>query len=119
MYALTNQLCETFRLLEQTLASDAIKYQHGVKNVQAIIKSCLSGIGHLEAKLKQIESQEPRVLLPERRQLLHSLKASGKKLLYPFRKDTLAGLRCTITELRDNLGPALQALNMWVIQVLG
>jgi hypothetical protein len=40
------------------------------------------------------------------------LQRQGKKLLYPFKQGTLGKFRDSVSELRDNLVPALQALNL-------
>lgn len=113
-YESVEQLRGIFDALRVTLESNPLENGSVAEKVRSSIEMCEGGILTLRKRLEKIRinhSEEELRNLNIRRKL----EVQGKRLIYPFRQGTLGKLRDAVLELRDNLIPALHALNMYVI----
>ena len=79
-----------------------------LKIVEDSIASCSNGIGVLKKKLEKVKNVESPPTLRE------YLKSQARRMIYPFKESTLAKLRETVSELRQNLGLAIHTLQLYV-----
>lgn len=94
MYTTVEMLSKTFELLESSIKNKAFS-QTIATQVETSIRSCKDGLECLEKKLEKIK-----------------LSSKLAIAIYPFRESTLVKLMEISNDLRDNLGLALNALQM-------
>jgi hypothetical protein len=84
------------------------KYTQSVVDiVNSSIVACQQGLDDLSKKLGKIRT------LPPDKSLDTTLANMKRKLMYPLRQSTLVKLREICDDLKENLGLALAALNMY------
>ena len=111
-YRILDQLRTTFCLLETKLKADVLLDRDTTNQVYTGIQSCEKGILELQARLEKIKAKEPDLSAKMTGLAVAKLQRQGKKLLYPFKQGTLGKLRDSVSDLRDNLAPAILALNL-------
>jgi hypothetical protein len=80
------------------------------------LQACKAAILRHQKYLKKLSAQLPDNTLSPRDVALAYVDYRRKQLLYPFRQGTLGKLRDCVFEARNNLVPALQALNLYVMR---
>lgn len=98
-------LTETFRLLETTINAHGFNPEL-VGQLEASIKACKDGVEKLQKKLEKFKGEGDPVSLQGK------ARSMSRKMLYPFRQSTLVRLGEIISELRDNVGLAMNTLHM-------
>ena len=110
-YELVEQLRGIFDLLRTTLKSSPLEDASAAEHVRSSIRKCEGGILRLHKRLEKIKAKDleegTKYSNPKQK-----LISQGKKLVYPFQQGTLGKLRDAVSDLRDNLTPALHALNL-------
>ena len=100
-------LARTLQLLETSIRDNDFKPEI-VARLEESIKSCRDGVGCLQKKLNKVKA----VKLPAGSGSWEKLQSHYRRALYPFKESTLAKLRETVSELRDNLILAVGTLQM-------
>ena len=93
------------RVIENTLTKGTFSADT-IEIVETSISRCTEGLATLQKKLGKIRANDPDGTFKTK------LEYTKKRLLYPFKESTLAKLRELCGNLQDNLGLALNALNM-------
>ena len=107
-----NDLSRTFSLVSNKLKSNIFEHRPAASQALESIKLCESGILALEKQPLKIKAKEPSATATRGQAAVAVLKKQGKRLLYPFRQNSIIKLRDTVGELRDNLAPVLLVLNL-------
>ena len=105
-------LLQTLQYLQVQLARNGSTPDDFRAHILASIYQCNDGLQRLRKKLNKIKA-EP---MPADGNLLRNIQRQAtnqlRKATYPFKCSTLAKLRETVQDLRDNLSLALQALDL-------
>ncbi|KAH0545421.1 hypothetical protein FGG08_000562 [Glutinoglossum americanum] len=100
-------LTRTLQLLETSIKGDGFNPEI-VAGVKGCIRSCEGGVSSLQKKLEKIQAVE----MPAKLGSWERIRSHGRRALYPFKESTLAKLREIVSELRDNLGLAVETLQV-------
>ncbi|KAL7960660.1 hypothetical protein V8C34DRAFT_302963 [Trichoderma compactum] len=106
------QMCSSVETVAKTLVAIDLTLQRGQFNqviivaVETSLKLCKEALDTPTKKLDRIRST------PADGSLKTRLGNAKRRMLYPFRESTLAKLREICHDLRDNLGLAINALNV-------
>ncbi|KAK6421215.1 hypothetical protein LTR81_005891 [Elasticomyces elasticus] len=98
-------LTETFVLLAQVLNGNVAVNDDQRRNVENCVASCEDSVGHLKDRLAELRKHEHPTAFREK------VKASGSRLLYPFKKESLDVLRKLVQEILQRLMLAMNVLN--------
>lgn len=99
------QLADTLALPEGIITDPTLTAPIAAQ-VQKSLESCRQGVEKLEKRLAKIKSA------PSPAGLREKAENQFRKALYPFKESTLAKLRETVSELRNNLSLALHVLQI-------
>jgi hypothetical protein len=111
-YQMIEQLSSTLSLLSSKLQSESLSQCDTAGHVLSSIELCEGGILKLQARLVKIKAREPDPRAKMAELALGKLQAQGERLLYPFKQGMLGKLQDSVSELRHNLGSALQVLDL-------
>ncbi|KAK4892915.1 hypothetical protein LTR27_008643 [Elasticomyces elasticus] len=98
-------LTETFVLLAQVLNGNVVVNDAQRRNVENCVASCEDSVGHLRDRLAELRKYGHPAAFREK------VKASGSRLLYPFKKESLDVLRNLVQEILQRLMLAVNVLN--------
>lgn len=110
-YEMVEQLRGIFEVLSTILNSSPLDNGPAVEQVRSSIKKCEGGTLLLRKRLEKIKAKDANEEKPSLT-IKQKLEGQGRRLIYPFQQGTLGKIRDAVSELRDNLTPALHALNM-------
>ncbi|KAI9686777.1 MAG: hypothetical protein M1822_002837 [Bathelium mastoideum] len=102
-------LTDTLSLLKDSLENGGLDRKR-TERVQSCLKSCNSGLTELSKKLEELRKYDD----PEG--FRQKARSGMQRMLYPFRKETLAKLRGNVGDVRERLRVALEALQLAVQQ---
>jgi hypothetical protein len=74
--------------------------------VRTAISACEEGLRNLNGWVEKHGKTEPPASIEDR------LRVLKKRTLFPFRRDTLLGLKSTLESLQSNLNTAIQVLHL-------
>ena len=106
MYASIEALAKTLLCLKRTYQKEHLDVEV-VERVKECIKACESGMSSLQKKLDKIKN-----ITQANPKRMERMKAQFQRTLYPFKESTLAKLKEICNDLRDDLGLALNTLQM-------
>ena len=104
-YECIDDLCKTFKLLEQTHGQQGLDPARS-ERVEQCLGSCVGGLDKLDRKLQKLQTHST----PS--ELRQKTWTELQRLYYPFRESTLAKLRKIVKDLREHLSLALQVLHL-------
>ena len=99
-------LTETLELVSRVVGNRKGQGEPVEQQISSIVVRCLTGI---EALSKELEGFEK---YPESADIRSKIKSHMRRLYYPFKESTLAKLRDSVQDVRDDLVPALAVLQM-------
>jgi ankyrin repeat domain-containing protein 50 len=97
-------LMTSFQSLEPVVESPDFRPELAGQ-LEAKIMDCKDGVENLRKKLKKIKKENPISLQEKALSQLH-------RISYPFKQSTLAKLQETVSDLRDNVGLAMNILQL-------
>lgn len=106
MYNQLEGTTKTFMTLEDCLRGQDLEPRLATR-VEDSILSCREGINSLEKKLSKIRRE------PNRSSSRLQLRNAAHRALFPFKESTLVKLREVVSDLRDNVTMALDALQLY------
>ncbi|KAK5732026.1 hypothetical protein LTR17_010862 [Elasticomyces elasticus] len=98
-------LTETFVLLAQVLKGNVAVKDDQRRHVESCVAGCKDSVGHLRDRLAELRKYKHPTAFREK------VKASGSRLLYPFKKESLDVLRNLVQEILQRLMLAISVLN--------
>ncbi|PMD67703.1 uncharacterized protein K444DRAFT_606604 [Hyaloscypha bicolor E] len=104
-----NNLRDTASVLSHAIPKISHHQIFGVDNFQRSLSRLEEGQKKLAQTLIKCRSQEPPKSLKDR------LQQNKKKLIYPFKRATIQGLNQTISELKDDLSLASEAMQLNIL----
>lgn len=107
------RLDANLQLLKDSIQSNIAQGYRAAEEVNASITQCETGILKLQKLLEKIKTKEPGLPRPKENEFMKKLGDQGQRILYPFRQGTLGKLRDVVSELSDNVAPAVHALQMY------
>ena len=99
-------LTETLELVSRVVKNKKGQGEPIEQQIYSIVVRCLTGI---EALSKQFERFEK---YPDSADIRSKIKSHMRRLYYPFKESTLAKLRDSVQDVRDDLVPALAILQV-------
>ncbi|KAK5679281.1 hypothetical protein LTS10_008096 [Elasticomyces elasticus] len=99
-------LTETFVLLAQVLSGNVAVNDDQRRNVENCVAGCEDSVGRLKDRLAELRKHDNPTAFREK------VKASGSRLLYPFKKESLDVLRNLVQEILQRLMLAIDVLNI-------
>ncbi|KAL9616300.1 MAG: hypothetical protein Q9160_008813 [Pyrenula sp. 1 TL-2023] len=118
-------LRNTLKVLQPKLQTDVLAHKASAVQVETIVQSCEESICKLQKRIEKIELTKIPPLQPTKLPVTKSekmkkklsisasqLQHQGERFFYPFQQGTLGKLRDAVAELRAQLEPALQLLNL-------
>ena len=99
-------LTETLELVSRVVRNRKGQGEPVEQQISSIVVRCLTGI---EALSKELEGFEK---YPESADIRSKIKSHMRRLYYPFKESTLAKLRDSVHDVRDDLVPALAVLQV-------
>lgn len=106
-YSSIEELTKTLMLIRDTLEGQSFR-RSNVDRVTESLDSCSAGVQSLEKKLAKIRATTP--YKPGEK-----IRAHARKAAYPFKKSTLIKLGELVSDLRDNLSLAVDALQLYAL----
>jgi hypothetical protein len=99
-----DNLAEILKALKENVDSKSLAGDV-IKNIQSSIVACTSGIKELQDELAKVQEVKGS-------NVLSKVHEQGRRLLYPFRESTLFKLREIVSDVRANLGLAVNMLHL-------
>ena len=99
-------LTETLELVSRGVKNKKGQCEPVEQQIYSIVVRCLMGIEGLSKELKRFEKY------PESADMRSKIKSHMRRLYYPFKESTLAKLRDSVQDVRDDLVPALAILQV-------
>ena len=99
-------LTETLELVSRVIRNRKGQGEPVEQQISSIVVRCLTGI---EALSKELEGFKQ---YPESADIRSKIKSHMRRLYYPFKESTLAKLRDSVQDVRDDLVPALAILQV-------
>lgn len=99
-------LTETLELVSRVVKNKKGQGEPVEQQIYSIVVRCLTGIEGLSKELERFEKY------PESADLRSRIKSNMRRLYYPFKESTLAKLRDSVQDVRDDLVPTLAVLQL-------
>lgn len=99
-------LTETLKHVSEVLKNNTKQDESIEQQIDSIVVRCLAGIKALSAELERFEDYTKSA------EIRAKIKSHMRRLYYPFRESTLAKLRESVQDIRDDLVPALGVLQL-------
>ena len=99
-------LTETLELVSKVVRNKKGQGEPVEEQITSIVARCLTGIKALSKELEGFENY------PETADIRSKIKSHMRRLYYPFKESTLAKLRDSAQDVRDDLVPALAVLQV-------
>ena len=99
-------LTETLELVSRVVKTKTGQGDPIEQQITSIVVRCLTGIEALSEELKRFEKY------PDSADIRSKIKSQWRRLYYPFKESTLAKLRDSVQDIRDDLIPALAVLQV-------
>ena len=99
-------LTETLQLVSRVVKNKKGRGDPVEQQISSIVVRCLTGIEALSKELERFEKY------PESADIRSKIKSHLRRLYYPFKESTLAKLRDSVQDVRDDLVPALAVLQV-------
>ena len=99
-------LTETLELVSRVVETKTREGDPIERQISTIVVRCLTGIEALSEELKRFEKY------PQSADIRSKIKSHMRRLYYPFKESTLAKLRDSVQDVRDELVPALSVLQL-------
>ena len=99
-------LTETLELVSRVVKTKTGQGEPAEQQISSIVVRCLTGIKALSEELERFEKY------PESADIRSKIKSHLRRLYYPFKESTLAKLRDSVQDIRDDLVPALAVLQV-------
>ena len=99
-------LTETLQLVSRVVKNKKGQGDPVEQQINSIVVRCLTGIEDLSKELERFEKY------PESADIRSKSKSHMRRLYYPFKESTLAKLRDSVQDVRDDLVPALAVLQV-------
>ena len=99
-------LTETLQLVSRVVKNKKGQGDPVEQQISSIVVRCRTGIEALSKELERFEKY------PESADIRSKIKSHMRRLYYPFKESTLAKLRDSVQDVRDELVPALGVLQV-------
>ena len=99
-------LTETLELVSRVVETKTGQGDPTKQQISSLVVRCLTGIEALSEELKRFEKY------PQSADIRSKIKSHMRRLYYPFKESTLAKLRDSVQDVRDELAPVLSVLQL-------